>query len=102
MIEAQSPTTRCDRTAVEDRSFTADQQRAVAAPNEHDRLAAVPPHLSLLRDSLACGTRRTQHAHRDGRAGRGHVPPRRRRPARAALAGGLTLAQWTTRTSNIR
>lgn len=102
MIEDQSQTTTYDRTAVDDLSFTADKQGAVPAPYGHDCLAAVPPHLSLLRDSLACGTRRHQHAHRNGRAKHRHVPPRRRSPGHAALADGLTLAQWISRTSNIR
>ncbi|MFK0110854.1 hypothetical protein [Streptomyces sp. NPDC091217] len=102
MIETQSPTTNYDRTAVDDLSFTADKQGAVPAPYGHDCLAAVPPHLSLLRDSLACGTRRRRHAHPDGRAEHSHVPPRRRRPTRTTLAGRLTLAQWISRTSNIR
>ncbi|MEV7242930.1 hypothetical protein AB0N92_17000 [Streptomyces sp. NPDC093248] len=86
MIEALSRITDGDRTAV-------------AGDQENDCLAAVAPHLSLLRHSLAGGSRHDRHRYLDDRAGRGHLPHSRRRPAPAA--GRLTLPQWVSRTKNV-
>lgn len=84
---------------IEAPSRTSDYDRTTAVRRTNDRLAAVAPHLTLLRDFLACDTYRDQHGHQDGRSRRGHVPPRRRKPAPSA--GRLTLAQWVSKTKNI-
>ncbi|MGW4568480.1 hypothetical protein ACWEN3_41080 [Streptomyces sp. NPDC004561] len=78
---------------------TGDYDRTTAVRPANDCLAAVAPHLTLLRDSLACGTHRDPHGYLDGRSERSHVPPRRRKPA--PMAGRLTLPQWVSRTKNI-
>ncbi|MER7679045.1 zf-HC2 domain-containing protein [Streptomyces sp. NPDC096934] len=70
--------------------------------DEYDRVAAVPDHLTLLREALLCerdAERRTRVADRRECA---HVPVRRRHPARAASARRLTLAQWVSRTACVR
>lgn len=72
-----------------------------ARQNEHDCLAAVAPHLSLLRDALAHGTGRDQQMHGNGRTVHSHVSPRRSSSARVALARQLTLAEWVSRTTRI-
>jgi len=86
MIEAPSRITDGDRTAV-------------ASRQENDCLAAVAPHLSLLRHSLTSETRRDQHGYLDGRSGSSHAQLSRRKPA--PMAGRLTLSQWVSRTKNI-
>jgi len=70
--------------------------------DEYDCLAAVPAHLSLLRDALTCGRGANKRTCAANRAECRHVPIRRRRSARAALATSLTLAQWVRRTAYIR
>ncbi|MBD0420330.1 hypothetical protein H0H10_14460 [Streptomyces sp. TRM S81-3] len=72
-----------------------------APRDEHDCLAAVAPHLSLLRDALAHGTGQDQQKHGNGGTVHGHVPPRRNSAARVALARQLTLAEWVSRTASI-
>ncbi|MCZ1000825.1 zf-HC2 domain-containing protein [Streptomyces mirabilis] len=67
---------------------------------EYDRLAAVPAHLSLLRDALACGKGRSTRTHAGTRPDRGHSSPRHRRPHRASLTMQLTLPQWVSRTTS--
>ncbi|MET7354815.1 zf-HC2 domain-containing protein [Streptomyces mirabilis] len=67
---------------------------------EHDRLVAVPAHLSLLRDALACGKGRSTRTHAATRSDRGHASPRHRRPHRANLTMQLTLSQWVSRTTS--
>ncbi|MER6035985.1 hypothetical protein ABT133_19020 [Streptomyces sp. NPDC001835] len=86
MIEAPSRISEGDRTTAADR-------------RQDDCLEAVAPHLSLLRHSLAGGTRRDRYGRAGGRSERGHVQLPRRRPAPAA--GRLTLPQWVSRTKNV-
>ncbi|MER7688949.1 zf-HC2 domain-containing protein [Streptomyces sp. NPDC097610] len=69
-------------------------------PDGYDRLAAVPAHLSLLRDALACGNGRNTRTHAGTRSDRGHPSPRHRRPHRANLTMQLTLSQWVSRTTS--
>ncbi|MFD9607448.1 hypothetical protein ACFVRD_14925 [Streptomyces sp. NPDC057908] len=52
--------------------------------------AALPVHLSLLRDALADSSGRYQGTSRDGQAERRHVAPTQ-----------LTLSQWVSRTARI-
>ncbi|MGW1894763.1 zf-HC2 domain-containing protein [Streptomyces sp. NPDC002004] len=76
-----------------------------ACRDEHDCLAAVAGHLSLLRDALAFDTARRQQTGVPGRTECRHVSrvrPRRRTRARAALAGQLTLSQWVSRLAYVR
>ncbi|MFJ1601770.1 zf-HC2 domain-containing protein [Streptomyces sp. NPDC088253] len=68
--------------------------------DEYDRLAAVPAHLSLLRDALACGKGRSTRTHAATRPDRGHASPRHRRPHRANVTMQLTLSQWVSRTTS--
>ncbi|MGW3631689.1 hypothetical protein ACWD7F_16230 [Streptomyces sp. NPDC005122] len=70
--------------------------------DEYDRLAAVPAHLSLLREALVCERDANRRARVADRRECGHVPIRRRNPARAAVARRLTLAQWVSRTACVR
>ncbi|MET8945729.1 hypothetical protein ABZX30_19605 [Streptomyces sp. NPDC004542] len=101
MTEAHGSAETYDMTAVDDLSFTA-ARKGTAALNGQDRCAAVAPHLSLLRDSLARDAGRDQYGYRYAGAPRGSVPARRGRPARTAATGGLTLAQWMSRTTSVR
>lgn len=73
-------------------------------PAGHDlrALAAVPAHLSLLRDALVCGKGRNSRTHGATRADCSHTSPRHRRPHRATLTTQLTLSQWVRTTSHIR
>lgn len=84
---------------IETPSRTSDYDRTTAVSQANDCLAAVAPHLTLLRDFLACDSYRDQHGYRDGRSERSHVPSRRRKPAPSA--GRLTLPQWVSKTKNI-
>ncbi|MFK0024994.1 zf-HC2 domain-containing protein [Streptomyces sp. NPDC090798] len=68
--------------------------------DEYDRLAAVPAHLSLLRDALARGKGRSTRTHAATRPDRGHASPRHRRPHRANVTMQLTLSQWVSRTTS--
>jgi hypothetical protein len=101
MLEAHCPTAleiRSPQGTVRARRTTRDVRRI-----EHDRFAAVPPHLSLLRDALAEDAARGRQKPGAGRYVTGFVPSRRRGPARtASLARQLTLAQWMSRTTGIR
>ncbi|MFJ9197036.1 hypothetical protein [Streptomyces flaveolus] len=107
-----------DKAAVEDLSFTVrpgitglrspghphrtrHRTACDARRNEHDCLAAVAPHLSLLRDALAHGTGRDQQMHGNGRTVHSHVSPRRSSSVRVALVRQLTLAEWVSRTTRI-
>ncbi|MFE3637790.1 hypothetical protein [Streptomyces sp. NPDC059168] len=85
MIEAPSRISDRDRTAV-------------AGRQENDCLAAVAPHLSLLRLSLTGEPHRDRHRYPGDRTGH-RLPPSRRKPA--PTAGGLTLPQWVSRTRNV-
>ncbi|MFF4120591.1 hypothetical protein [Streptomyces sp. NPDC001714] len=101
MTEAHSPAKRYDRTALDEMPSIAEREKT-AAPDKTDRFTAVAPHLSLLRDSLARDADRDRRRYRYGKTVHGHVAPRRRRPGRTAVAGGLTLAQWISRTATVR
>ncbi|MFF2411921.1 zf-HC2 domain-containing protein [Streptomyces sp. NPDC058092] len=69
--------------------------------NEHDCLAAaVPAHLTLLRDALAGGQGRNRRACAANRAERGHGSPRHRTPDRAARTTQITLSQWVSKTTS--
>ncbi|SCF82947.1 hypothetical protein [Streptomyces sp. Ncost-T10-10d] len=58
--------------------------------DEDDFRAALPVHLSLLRDALADSTGRYQGTSRESQAERRHVAPTQ-----------LTLSQWVSRTARI-
>lgn len=63
---------------------------------------ALPAHLSLLRDALTGRTAPDGRTCATSHAARRHVPIRRDKPAREALATPLTLEQWVSRTAYIR
>ncbi|MFG2563520.1 zf-HC2 domain-containing protein [Streptomyces sp. NPDC048496] len=67
--------------------------------DEHDCLAAVAAHLSLLRDALACGRGQNRRMCAVTRAECSHASPRRRSPDRAALPTQITLSQWVSKTT---
>ncbi|QIY76098.1 zf-HC2 domain-containing protein [Streptomyces sp. RLB1-33] len=121
MIEAHCLTKSDEKTAAEEcravRDLLAANERETLAANEasavrahlatcnicrdeYDGLAAVPAHLSLLRDALACGKGRNTRTHAGTRPGRGHASPRHRGPHRANLTTQLTLSQWVSRTTS--
>lgn len=121
MTEAHCLTKSDEKTAVEEcrtiRELLAGNERKTLAPDEasavrahratcttcrdeYDRLAAVPAHLSLLRDALACGKGRNARTHAATRPDCGHASPRHHRPYRAAPARQLTLSQWVNRTTS--
>ncbi|MFF4354733.1 zf-HC2 domain-containing protein [Streptomyces sp. NPDC001530] len=68
--------------------------------DEYDCLTALPAHLSLLRDALACGKVPNTRTHAGTRADSSHASPRHRRPHRATLTMQLTLSQWVTKTTS--
>ncbi|MFD4548573.1 zf-HC2 domain-containing protein [Streptomyces sp. NPDC058466] len=68
--------------------------------DEYDCLSAVPAHLSLLRDALACDKRRNTRTHAATGADFSHASAPRRRPHRATLTTQLTLSQWVTKTTS--
>jgi predicted anti-sigma-YlaC factor YlaD len=78
----------------------AHQATCSTCRDEYDRLAAVPAHLILLRDALACGKGRNTRTHAATRADCSHAPPRHRRPRQANLAMQLTLSQWVNETTS--
>ncbi|MFE2972935.1 zf-HC2 domain-containing protein [Streptomyces sp. NPDC059340] len=121
MTEAHCLTKSDEKTAAEEcraiRELLAANERETLAANEasavrahlatcntcrdeYNRLAAVPAHLSLLRDALACGKGRNTRTHAATRPGRGHASPRHRGPHRANLTTQLTLSQWVSRTTS--
>ncbi|MFF2133385.1 zf-HC2 domain-containing protein [Streptomyces olivochromogenes] len=121
MTATQCLTKSDEKTAVEEcrtiRELLAGNERRTLAPSEAgavrahlatchtcrdecDRLAAVPAHLSLLRDALACGKGRSTRTHAATRLDRGHSSPRHRRPHRSNLTMQLTLSQWVSRTTS--
>lgn len=65
--------------------------------DDHDSLASVPAHLSLLRDALACGKGPHTQPCADTRDACRHASPRRRRPYRSAVTRQITLSQWVSR-----
>ncbi|WP_369251735.1 zf-HC2 domain-containing protein [Streptomyces sp. R41] len=71
-----------------------------ACRDEYECLAAVPAHLSLLRDALACGKGRNTRTHTATRADCSHASRRHRRPHRATLTTQLTLSQWVNKTTS--
>ena len=73
--------------------------RELPAGHDPKTPPAVPAHLSLLRDALACGKGRNTRTHAATRADRSHTSPRHRRPHRA-LTTQLTLSQWVNRTTS--
>ncbi|MGW3952231.1 hypothetical protein ACWEKM_15185 [Streptomyces sp. NPDC004752] len=107
MIEAHSPAVLEIRPPRQARPVQARPARHDAFRGERDRAAAVPPHLSLLREALAHDALvhhggQSPRTHRHGLCASGHLPAHRRRPARLAVARQLTLAQWVSRTTSIR
>ncbi|MER5903510.1 zf-HC2 domain-containing protein [Streptomyces mirabilis] len=121
MTATQCLTKPDEKTALEEcrtiRELLAGSERKTLAPDEagavrahlatchtcrgeYDRLVAVPAHLSLLRDALACGKGRNTRTHAATRPDRGHASPRHRRPHRANLTRQLTLSQWVSRTTS--
>ncbi|WP_339134433.1 hypothetical protein WJM95_32960 [Streptomyces sp. f51] len=68
--------------------------------DDHDRPAAVPAHLSLLRDALARGE--DLHARTSTATGAesGQASPHHRRPFRAAPTTRITLSQWVSKTTS--
>ncbi|GAA3379415.1 hypothetical protein GCM10020367_62850 [Streptomyces sannanensis] len=121
MIEAQCPTAKYgDRTDVGEcrticellagyalKTLAPDEASVVGAHlatcdacrDEHDCLAAVAAHLSLLRDALAPDTGRNRSMCAVPQAEHGHALPHRRRPDRAALTRQITLSQWVSKTT---
>ncbi|MCX4785136.1 MULTISPECIES: zf-HC2 domain-containing protein [unclassified Streptomyces] len=85
-----------------------DEASAVAAHlatcdtcrDERDRRAAVPAHLTLLRDALACGQGRNRRACAATRAERGHGSSRYPGSDGAAPTTQITLAQWVSKTTS--
>jgi hypothetical protein len=78
----------------------AHQATCSTCRDEYDCSTAVPAHLSLLRDALACGKGRNTRLHAATRADCGHPTPSHRRPHRATLTMQLTLSQWVNRTTS--
>ncbi|WP_406379471.1 zf-HC2 domain-containing protein [Streptomyces sp. NBC_01618] len=68
--------------------------------DERDCRAAVPAHLTLLRDALASGQGRNRRACAATRAERGHASPGHAGPYRAAPTTQITLSQWVSKTTS--
>ncbi|MEU6874514.1 hypothetical protein ACIODX_28820 [Streptomyces sp. NPDC088190] len=121
MTEARCSTTMSgDKPVVEDcrtirelagnapETLAPDEARAVGAHlaacatcrEAYECSAAVPAHLTLLRDALACGQGRHRRVCPAGRTARGDAAPRHRRPDRAAATRQITLSQWVSKTTS--
>ncbi|MFE7351735.1 zf-HC2 domain-containing protein [Streptomyces sp. NPDC057543] len=85
-----------------------DEASAVAAHlaacdtcrDERDCRAAVPAHLTLLRDALASGQGRNRRASAATGADGGQASSRHRRPGGAAPTTQITLSQWVSKTTS--